>query len=73
LRQVCSAILEKVLTFENMVDCRHIAHGHIDVIFHLRVHLRNMTSICLLSLTFRKNESENVEYASRRTSTLKKI
>jgi len=72
LRRVRNAILERVLSFENMVDCGHIAH--VDVIFHLRVHLRNMISICLLSLTFRKNESENVvEYGSRRKSTLKKI
>jgi len=57
-----------------MIDCVHIAHGHlVDVIFHLCVLLRNMTSICLLSLTFRKNRSENVvEYGSRRRSTLKK-
>jgi len=47
-----------ITCFENMIDCGHIVH--VDVIFHLRVLLRNMTSICLLSLTFRKIRSENV-------------
>jgi len=53
-----------------MVDCGHIAH--LDVIF-LRVLLRNMTSICLLSLIYQKNRLENVvEYGCRWRSTLKK-
>jgi len=63
------------VTVCNMSIIYHILKA-CDVIFHLRVLLRNMTlmSICLLSLTFQKNRSKNVvEYGSRRKSTLKKI
>jgi len=49
------------------------ARSHVDVIFHLRTILRNMTLICLLSFTLPKNRSKNVvEYGSRPRSTLKK-
>jgi len=60
------------ICFENIIDFGRIAHDHVDVIFHLRVFLRNMTSICLLSLTFRKNRNV-VEYGSRWRSTLKRL
>jgi len=39
---------------------RESEREHVDVIFHLRLLLRNMTSICLLILTFRKKRIENV-------------
>jgi len=46
----------------------YCAQSHV-VIFYMRVLLRNMISARLLSLTFRKNRSENiVEYDSKRRS-----
>jgi len=66
--------LERALFYERMKGghFKHIlskydrlwtycAWSHVNVIFHLRALLRNITSICLLSLTFGKNRSENVE------------
>jgi len=49
-----------IICFENMRLWTYCVRSHFDVIFHLRMFLRNMTSICLLSLTFRRNRSENV-------------
>jgi len=43
-----------------MIDWIYWAQSHVDVIFYMHVLLCNMTSICLLSLTFKKNRSENV-------------
>jgi len=73
LRRVRSAILEKVLFCEKMEG------GHFEHMlwkynrYDASVLLRNMTSICLLNLIFRKNRSKNViEYSSRQKSILKK-
>jgi len=51
------------------IDC---GRSHVNAIFnHLRVFLRNINSMCLLSLPFQKNKSENVvEYGSRQRSGL---
>jgi len=87
LRQVRSAILKRALFCERMKKgyfehmlwkydrlWTYCARLHDDVIFHLRVLLRNMTSIRLLSLTFRKNRLENVvEYGSKWKSILKNL
>jgi len=71
LRRVRSAILDRTIFCERM-EGSHLEHmlwkydrlwtycarSHVDVIFHLHVILRNMTLICLLSHTLRKNRSK---------------